>query len=143
MDLVRMWAVGVTTKVVHDTDTYGSRCTSFTARYRKRETNIGIDGVTRGVEAHSPHRIPRDSVSVRSVMREPRSRDYQPPREPLVNDICPYTHERDLRSEQSAGCAEQEHPVRSLPWPQGNGRLEHPHPGDDNDIVAADPEGRM
>ena len=43
--------------------------------------------------------------------------------------------------EQPAGRGEQEYPVRSLPWPHGNGRLEHPHAGHDNGLMAPDPGG--
>ena len=58
MKLVSLLAVIIATVVVHNTNADSPDDNWGTTRCRKRECEIGINGVSRCVEAHSPHRIP-------------------------------------------------------------------------------------
>lgn len=86
--------------IVHNTNADHSYYNWHITRCRKSECKIGIDSISRGVEVHSSHRVPWESVPEGSVICEPGGCSDQASRKRLTNVIRSYTHQCDLPPEQ-------------------------------------------
>src|SRR5262249_19973708 len=102
MELARLLSVIVAAVIIHNSNDDSPDYNLGTSGGRKSKCKIGEDGVSRGIETHSPQRVPRESVAVGSIVCEPGRRGDQSPRKRLTNIICSYIQERNLRLEQPA-----------------------------------------
>lgn len=62
MIVYRLPTVVIASVIVHNANADHSYYNWDITRCRKSECKIGIDGIPRGVEAHSSHRVPWENV---------------------------------------------------------------------------------